>query len=918
MRDFLFRLADGFRRLHREEEGGIIACSLAVFLFLYVLGCGVYALGTTIYEREALQNAADAAAYSAATIQADALSRMAMLNKALSYTYVQMSRKQMDCITAKWLSHVAASYAKDRADAEKWTAVWFWPSLRIPVSWLDAVVLVVQFIEANNDAFPGQPFSMRVDDPAKKGYCPLQNRKNDTVANGGAWFCGYGTTPDAIALNGHPFPWSLVRQKAAEIASENRIGELEEAILLDKLTISGLNASLQSTHEAMCESIDVTIPAVLRRNLVATFGEDAKEEWYYSTKTPEATWNPYFSSAQTQAGDNTGIGGTTAGYYNVLHNTENDEWRLLSMAYAGQMGDMPTTLAEFFNSELPSKILQTLEPMQVHPTTMGIDQWFVRGGTNIGGLPSYVRQDGAAGIQRVYWDSNGNEGDLRGGGMSLSGKGPTRGNHLFEGTLATGSNPFVMLMEQITNDLLGNLLDFQASCHSWQGDARSCKHIGDSVSLVADWQWGGAKWICHVGNCKMYWDLTAWKRATSRGGRPWRKKYYPYACARRHYAWPKFYVGGTGGALRHPRFQGNGDTYPDFNLIWEHLQEMAGFGETRSEDAKRGYAEGSGLLEAAKGIKAWVTLHKNGSNGVNYPAIRREDARECAISAAMDALFLRGYVRVYGDDRGICHPHEEVWTKPDGSRKTLAELIKEVDVYAGARAEPWILSERFFGPDGTIFVAVAKRRRNPWAQLAGAVAASVRNLASIGNPEGTHPTVEGTFMWTVSAGRAAFRDPETGELCGHYKYLNPEGQNDALGAHEPGESGCVCDTAPERLRRQWNLCVTEWEPTLVPVAVADAFRAVEDAGGRGCFVPNPQPETSGLAKVLHWDLDGGERIATASEEEHGWLPLSGTGSAKKEDTFLQVVAPPGTDQDKRFGPKDGADWPKTLWPRKLL
>lgn len=281
--------------------------------------------------------------------------------------------------------------------------------------------------------------------------------------------------------------------------------------------------------------------------------------------------------------------------------------------------------------------------------------------------------------------------------------------------------------------------------------------------------------------------------------------------------------------------------------------------------------------------------------------ISRSKYRSCAMgvyadAAKEDALWFRGFSRIYGDDGQICTPA----------------------VYEGANALPWLLNERFFGPDGTIFVAVAKRRRNPWAQLAGAITASVRNLASIGNPEGTHPTEEGSFMWTVSAGRAAFRDPETGELCGHYKYLNPEGQNDALGAHEPGESGCVCDTAPERLRRQWNLCVTAWEPTLVPVAMADAFRAVEDAGGRGCFVPNPQPETSGLAKVLHWDLDGGEHITTASEEERGWLPLSGTGSEKKEDTFLQVVAPPGTDKDKRFGPKDGADWPKTLWTRKIL
>lgn len=912
MKDFLFRLGAGFRRLHREEEGVIIACSLAVFLFLYVLGCGVYALGTTIYEREALQNAADAAAYSAASIQADALSRMAMLNKALSYTYIQMSRKQMDCITAQWLCHLAKSYQQDRTDAENWTAVWFWPSLRIPVSWLDAIILVLQFLSANNDAFHGMPFSMRVYDPDKDGYCPLQKRINDTVAKGGAWFCGYGNTPDAIAVNGHPYPWSLIRQQVEEITTKNQIMELKKAIAQDKLTIIGINTELQNTHKAMCESLEQAIPAVLQRNLSSCFGKDALNECYYSAKIPEPEWNPYSASAQAQIGGGVGDTGATAGYYNVLVNTESDERRFLGMACTKDSGEVSKALPTFFSVMPQGDILEKARAMNVHLTTMGVDQWFVRGGTNYGGTPTYVRQDGAAGIQRVYWDSNGNVKDLRGGGPSLSGKGPTRGNHLFEGTLSIGQNPLAQIMEQITNGLLGNLLDFQASCHSWQGEERSCKYADDAQALVADWQWGGAKWICHVGSFKAYWNTLRNRRVYKR--KKWEKHkvpYRPYECRRRHYAWPKFYVGGEAGISRHPRFQGNGDTYPDISLIWEHLREMAGFGEIRPEDSQRGYAGGAGLLEAGKGIKRWISLHTNGSQSVSYPAITRNDARECTISAAPDALFLRGYVRVYGDDRAICYPHVEQWTHPDGSQKNEEELAKEVDVYAGARAEPWILSERFFGPDGTITVAVAKRRRNPWMQLLGDAVESVRSLYSVGNPAGKNEAT-GTYMWALSSGRAAFRDPVDGTLQGSYRYLNKERQHDGLGDFEPGESGCVCDTAPARLERQWNLCVTEWEPTLVPVAMADAFRAVEDQ-----FVANPQQETSGLAKLLYLDFVDDGTIQRDEGDEAGWLPLSGEGDPKKSDDFLRVAAP-GSGDGPTFGPEDKADWPKTLWPRKIL
>ena len=71
-------------RLRREESGVALMLTLSVVLLLYVLCAGVYAVGETARQKIEIQNACDAAAYSAALVEADGLSRMAMVNRALA------------------------------------------------------------------------------------------------------------------------------------------------------------------------------------------------------------------------------------------------------------------------------------------------------------------------------------------------------------------------------------------------------------------------------------------------------------------------------------------------------------------------------------------------------------------------------------------------------------------------------------------------------------------------------------------------------------------------------------------------------------------------------------------------------------------------------------------------------------------
>ncbi|UKI29860.1 MAG: pilus assembly protein TadG-related protein [Lentisphaeria bacterium] len=75
-------------------------------LIIFLLGFAIYACGETVRQRMELQNAADSAAYSAALVQADTISRVAVINKAMAWNYVMMTRRQMDHIVDAWLARV--------------------------------------------------------------------------------------------------------------------------------------------------------------------------------------------------------------------------------------------------------------------------------------------------------------------------------------------------------------------------------------------------------------------------------------------------------------------------------------------------------------------------------------------------------------------------------------------------------------------------------------------------------------------------------------------------------------------------------------------------------------------------------------------------------------------------------------------
>ncbi len=99
--------------LGRDESGVAFAFTVTVSLIIFLFGFAIYACGETVRQRIELQNAADAAAYSGALVQADTISRVAVINKAMAWNYVMMTRRQMDHIVGVWLGKVTERFQHD-------------------------------------------------------------------------------------------------------------------------------------------------------------------------------------------------------------------------------------------------------------------------------------------------------------------------------------------------------------------------------------------------------------------------------------------------------------------------------------------------------------------------------------------------------------------------------------------------------------------------------------------------------------------------------------------------------------------------------------------------------------------------------------------------------------------------------------
>ena len=385
----------------RDERGYAVMATLAIFLFLFVLCAAVYAVGETIHERIKIQNACDAAAYSAAAVQADGLSRMACVNRAMSWTYVQMSNRQMDYITYRWLWLTCKRFVEDRKNAEKYA---------------DQMILVADrelgffaILEAAiSGALDALLKTFGLDLPCDTG----DHRPSQT--NGRPWWAGQSgrnEQKNIISLNKLPAVprvtthdnLNSVRTVLAEIfdiggpdGSANLLGRL---IDYDKINIEQMNKALSRINYEMTRSMRETAENVLKASLVDSrrAPQDSLSDYYVTISIPYAR-NPYSSE-----GSATNMSVSVSSYFSPLRNTEPDERRFL----------------QFQNGvkDLGAEPLSALFPtfgFGNSSTAFGIDQWFMRGkgvydGEETDSIVGTVRDEGTLGIQRVYKDTDLNE-----------------------------------------------------------------------------------------------------------------------------------------------------------------------------------------------------------------------------------------------------------------------------------------------------------------------------------------------------------------------------------------------------------------------------------------------------------------------------------------------------------------------------
>ncbi len=114
LREIVERSNATCKRLVREEDGVVLGVMVVTLMSLFLMAAATFAVGEHIRDRIEIQNAVDAAAYSAAVVQADAISRVAAINQAMAWTYIQMCRRHMEYIQDKWLEEVYRQYTLDK------------------------------------------------------------------------------------------------------------------------------------------------------------------------------------------------------------------------------------------------------------------------------------------------------------------------------------------------------------------------------------------------------------------------------------------------------------------------------------------------------------------------------------------------------------------------------------------------------------------------------------------------------------------------------------------------------------------------------------------------------------------------------------------------------------------------------------
>lgn len=788
MKKLLQNLWNRIKDLHRDTRGFVLMSTLAIFLFLFVLCASIYAVGETIHQRIKLQNACDAAAYSAAVVQADGLSRMATVNRAMAWTYVQMTNRQMDYITYRWLRLTCKRFDEDRENVKGYakkaqTIAWFdneigyWAYLELLVT--AAIIDLLQEFGVNL-------------------HCSTGNHSDEH--EGWTWWCGgppaMKRINDSIRLN-LPLEFSLNGAINAGATAVFKKRVLERALRTcspvmgdgntiekwgsilgwlidsDKKNIAILNSTLSTINKQMDLSMRITAENVLKNMLKddSLDSSNALKDYYISINIPTGT-DPYKEM------DDTGI--LPSSYFSPLRNTEPDEMLFLGMASPNN-----TSLANHFPI------------LGQQGRGYGLDQWFIRGRgiyttkkedvVKFNNKHSFDEQNGASykrnksgyvsdsirlygtersegelGIQRVYKDANLNETQA---GVKLANWTMfpvSRGNHIANFSLSVfGDSGTSTGISLLMNDILSNVLsyfasglfDIQASVGNGPRDLGMCKKIAPTAALYADYEWASAKWFC-LTSAKAYaytiikeGSLTKfWCDMERQGRRPWgyiKEKLWRKSSGYGHWEFPKFFCGNPPHVLDKSETQWA--NIPGVDRLLAKIPPTFGERISNTHGYMKRTLDFNGFIEPLKPlVRAKKQYSRDGYNScamfLDGP-FRPDKGNHCP------AGYLLGHARIYGDDKEIFDNR-----------------------YVGAICKPWVLNERFFSGKGTIYVGAAMKHVNPFVRLFSMLGDNVTQenndktiFSAFNVPQREYgKKAQFYYMWTMSAARAGVRHTRRG------------------------------------------------------------------------------------------------------------------------------------------------------------
>ena len=471
-------------RLAREEDGVAVVFTLGAFLFLFVVCLGVFALGEQVRERAQLQDACDAAAYSAAVVQADGLSRMAVVNRAMSWSYVQMTKMQMDYITLRWLELTKRRFEEDEKCITRTKLIKMfskeaayhnfesdWRKLQ-PLAWW-----------SENVGWYIYPASWLQFGFNCKDNIHNEKKKGNVWPKPNAAYIGFkrhgengNSTKDYqqirhVRIN-HPsydtdagrVPHYLPKNAADRVASDRNSPSLDEivetmqksygvggAMLRGRIAamrnaIVTCNALLPAINAKMSESIRETAVRTLRENLPrdekGNPDESVLADYDWMVSGGASTAPVQYSAGITNRAANTS-------YFSGLRNVEEDEILFLNMADGlpkATGGNKPAAknrkdvrLVDYFWDE-PEQGSDRISST-VGGRAAGLDQWFIRCNpeeSRIHDQKSIVRRlaGSEGGIVRAYKNANYYEGQSAGSLLQHAigfGEGVHRPNYIFDG-----------------------------------------------------------------------------------------------------------------------------------------------------------------------------------------------------------------------------------------------------------------------------------------------------------------------------------------------------------------------------------------------------------------------------------------------------------------------------------------------------